>query len=787
MDPAYPAPRLVEYLRLGNTKGFINIEDAGNLPDAIETELNKLNINCQLSIQKRMPCGEQDSVIKGNEERSQIFVGPDDPAYIAFTSGSTGKPKGIIGRHGSLSHFLPWQQTTFNLGSSDRFSMLSGLSHDPLQRDILTPLWMGATLYIPDPDHFGDPNWLANWILTKKITFIHLTPAMGQFIWSSADKSKQLDSVRYFFFVGDKLTKYEVERVRSLAPQAELINSYGSTETQRAVGYYLIPTNPLIKAINDHRLYPIGRGIPNVQLLILNEEKEMCGIGELGEIYVRSPHLALGYLGDKSQTDASFLTNPFTGVNTDRMYKSGDLGRYLPDGNIEYYGRIDKQVKIRGFRIELEEIESALSKHLLVREVFVLAKDQEKRSKMLIAYVIPQEGDPPTAQELRNFIMKTLPDYMVPSAFLLLDTYPLTPNGKIDFSKLPEPGPSNLELDNGYLCPRTPNEETITKIWAEIIGIEIIGVQDNFYDLGGHSLLAIQIVAKIDEVLGKSIPISAFFQSPTVEGLANIIQINDLTPNPTYLTPIQTGGEKPPLFCVPAAASTAMRFKLLSKHLGQNQPLFGFEYPGMDGNSKPMTSIPEMAQVFNLELMKIQPQGPYYLAGMCYGGNVAFEMAQQLTISGHRVAFLGILDSNYAPRRRKTLHYYYHKVRGFINQLILGKETQPGEFIRMRKNWRSQSSDPINQRINRVFRSNIIARLAHSSPPYPRKITKFSTSWVVAKRATEQWRKATSFGLDDHLVPGTHQRRNREDSGIMDEPNVQVLAQKLKECLSQAE
>jgi amino acid adenylation domain-containing protein len=786
LDPAYPALRLDEYLRLGNPKGFIYLEENGKLPNAIENALENLNIICQISIPINWTSGEKGSYTTSKSNHLHFAVSPDDPAYVAFTSGSTGKPKGIIGRHGSLSHFLPWQQTAFNLNTSDRFSMLSGLSHDPLHRDIFTSLWVGATLYIPDPDKFAESGYLSSWIISKKITFIHLTPAMGQYIWFSADKSIVLDSIRYFFFVGDKLTHNDVVRMRSIAPQAKLINSYGSTETQRAVGYYVIPPAEDSDISNHHRLYPVGRGIPNVQLLLINEEKQMCGIGELGEIYVRSPHLALSYLRDKSLTNESFLPNPFTGDSSDRLYKTGDLGRYLPDGNIEYSGRRDKQVKIRGFRIELSEIESVIIKNPSVKDVVVMAKENEKGLMRLIAYIISTDGTVPNHQELRNFIMKTLPEHMVPSAFIFLDKYPLTPNGKLDYDSLPESVTNNSDLDRGYLGPRTSFEEIITKIWSDIIGLQKIGVQDNFYDLGGHSLLAIQIIARIEEILGKSIPLSVFLQSPTVEGLANEIQTESHTPEISYLVPIQTGGDKPPLFCVPAAASTAMRFKLLSKYLGLEQPLYGFDYPGMDGKSKPLVQIQDMAKTFISELLKIQPQGPYFLAGMCYGGNVAFEMAQQLKSSGHQVAFLGILDSNYAPKRRRTLPYYYHKTREFINQKILGNETKPGEFIRMKKNWRSLSSDPVKQRINLVFRANIIARLGHSSPPYPGKITKFSTRWVIAKRATEQWRRATSYGLEDHLVPGTHQRRNREESGIMDEPNVQVLAQKIQECLSQA-
>ena len=381
LDPAHPPTRLVKYIRLAKPKGIIHLKAAGNLPDEIKLELKETKHGFYIILPEK--CGDPSLGLGTDITTPQvnIQVGPNDPACVVFTSGSTGNPKGILGKHGSLSHFIPWQAAKFGLGSSDRFSMLSGLSHDPLQRDIFTSLWLGATLCIPDPDRFGDLGWLAEWMDREQITFVHLTPAMGQYICFSTHTKAVLNSVRYLFFVGDQLTQNDVEILRALVPQATMINSYGSTETQRAVGYFSISPQDEIDLDRHHRIYPIGCGIPNVQLLILNEEQLLCGIGELGEIYVRSPHLALGYLVQNYQSEAHFLINPFTGVENDRLYRTGDLGRYRPDGNVEFSGRIDKQVKLRGYRIELGEIETALIKHPGIKDAVVLARETAESLK----------------------------------------------------------------------------------------------------------------------------------------------------------------------------------------------------------------------------------------------------------------------------------------------------------------------------------------------------------------------------------------------------------------------
>jgi amino acid adenylation domain-containing protein len=522
LDPAYPASRVLDCTQQAEPRGWLQLEAAGPLPDPVMEFAETLPSMRRLEL-PRSSAGISEVVGKFPIDNPGVSVGPDDLAYVSFTSGSTGHPKGILGRHGPLTHFLPWQEEAFRISASDRFSMLSGLSHDPLQRDVFTPLWAGATICIPDPDIIGTPK-LANWMAEEAITFAHLTPPMLKMLAETAEPGQRISSLRHVFFVGDRLTHGEVERVRRLSPQVTCIASYGATETQRAVGYHVIAPDSDERNHRSRPEYPLGRGMGDTQLLVLNGERQLAGIGEFGEIYVRSCHLARGYLNDAALTAAKFLNNPFTKDNDDRLYKTGDMGRYLPDGNVEFAGRIDNQVKIRGYRIELGEIESVLAHHSGIRETAVATQQDRAGDLQIIAYIVPQEVAP-TTHDLRDYLKAKLPDYMVPSAFVMIDFLPLTPNGKLDRKALPIADLFHRAQGKTYRAPRTPVEEKMAAIWAEVLRVDKVGMDDNFFDLGGHSLLATQAMSRMRAVFNCDIPLRTLFESPTVGDLAKIISV----------------------------------------------------------------------------------------------------------------------------------------------------------------------------------------------------------------------------------------------------------------------
>ena len=457
----------------------------------------------------------------------------DSTAVVTFTSGSTGRPKGVMGRHSSLTHFYPWMEKTFDLRPTDRYSMCSGIAHDPLQRDIFTPVFFGCTLYIPTQDDIVTPGRLAEWMNANDVNIACLTPAMGQLL-NTAAEGVTIPTLRVCLFVGDLLIKRDVRRLTHIAPNVSVINMYGSTETQRAVGYYAVPREPeLLDRMKE--VMPAGKGMFDSQLLILNKRGRLSAVGEAGEIYVRSPHIAKGYIGLPDQTRAKFLTNPFLPSETtcieDRVYRTGDLGRYMLDGNVEVMGRADEQVKIRGFRIELGEINAKLSTLPGVRENVTIVRTDGDREKRIVSYVVPVDGssaDSPSVemeQSLIGLLRKKLPAYMVPSRIVILEMLPLTPNGKIDRAVLPPPkerGSSTAaSVDNTrILHSLTETERTVARLFASILNISVQSRDDDFFHLGGHSLLATRFIQALQDEEGLTLPASAIYQCPTIATLS---------------------------------------------------------------------------------------------------------------------------------------------------------------------------------------------------------------------------------------------------------------------------
>lgn len=509
IDPAYPPSRQNVYLQVAKPRALVVLAKAGTLHQTV-----RQCIDTELEIRVEVPALElqPDGSIKGGSasagaadvltdaqalagESTKIVLGPDSVGTLSFTSGSTGIPKGVRGRHHSLTHFFPWMGERFGLGAHERFTMLSGIAHDPIQRDIFTPLFFGAELHIPTADDIGTPGRLAEWMAASKASVTHLTPAMGQLL--SAQAVAQIASLRNAFFVGDVLTKRDCTRLQSLAANVRIVNMYGTTETQRAVSYFAIPPvseNSTFLATQKD-IMPAGQGMQDVQLLVVNrhERTATCAVGEVGEIYVRSGGLAEGYLGPASVTAEKFLPNflapdirwedtlsgppaQFWKGVRDRMYRTGDLGRYLPDGTVECTGRADDQVKIRGFRIELGEIDTHLSRHPLVRENVTLVRRDKDEEKVLVSYFVPGAGAAELEEkssagegegeeqedgkkvggkdaglvrgmrrnrrlikDIRDYLKKKLPSYSVPTLFVPLGRMPLNPNGKIDKPALPFP------------------------------------------------------------------------------------------------------------------------------------------------------------------------------------------------------------------------------------------------------------------------------------------------------------------------------------------------------------
>jgi amino acid adenylation domain-containing protein len=481
-------------------------------------------MRCRLAI----PLGSEDRAafisISPATRLPQADIQFEDAAYVAFTSGTTGNSKAVLGTHGPLSHFLRWHTETFGFGPGDRFSMLSGLSHDPLLRDIFTPLWSGGAVLVPEPEDMAMPGGLAAWLRRERITVAHLTPAMSGLLQTGGDEGS-LPDLRYAFFGADILTERDVARICRRAPQATVVNFYGTTETPQAMSYWVMPPIPARAGDEGRGRIPLGRGIEGAQLLVLNRARSLAGIGELGEIHIRSPYLAAGYLDDDALQEDRFLPNPMTASQGDRMYRTGDLGCYRPDGAVEFAARADDQVKIRGYRVEPGQVEAALCRHPGLRQCHVAAQRGPDGNSRLIGYVVPADGAIPTSGELYEFLRERLPDYMVPSAFVLLPALPLTPNGKLDRRTLPQPELAIFAPTRGPATPLAGMEEALAGMWTDLLGVSGVGADDNFFASGGHSLLATQLLWRIRQRFEVDLPVRRLFEHPTPAGLAEAIRL----------------------------------------------------------------------------------------------------------------------------------------------------------------------------------------------------------------------------------------------------------------------
>ena len=568
-------------------------------------------------------------------------IAADDAAYIFFTSGTTGVPKGVLGCHKGLSHFLAWQRQTFAISPQDRIGQLIAPSFDVVLRDIFLPLTSGATLCLPQEENILEPTQILSWLEREQISAFHTVPGLAQSWLTNVPAGVFLCNLRWLFFAGEPLKGTLIQQWREAFPQAgEIVNLYGPTETTLAKCCYRVPN----KISSGVQL--VGFPLPETQALVLGINNQLCGIGEKGEIVIRTPFRTLGYINSSNENLSRFVKNPFGHDQQDLLYYTGDLGRYHPDGSLEILGRLDHQVKIRGVRIEPKEIEAVLSQHPDLLQNIVIVREDVPGDKKLVAYVVASTETTPTNGEIRQFLRQQLPEYMIPSVFVFLDTIPLTPNGKVNRRALPVPDNTRQESSSTFVAPQDQLESHLTEIWSQVLGIQPIGVRDNFFDLGGNSLKAVTLFAQIEKQFGKKLPIATLFQSGTVAEIAQIIRSKEWLAFWSSLVPIQPTGSKPPLFYIHPGGGNLLVYRDLAIALGSDQPVYGLQPRGLDGKYAPFNRIEDMAAHYFAQIRKLQPHGPYFLAGLSSGGATAWEIAQLLQAQGQKVALLALFDSS---------------------------------------------------------------------------------------------------------------------------------------------
>jgi amino acid adenylation domain-containing protein len=443
-------------------------------------------------------------------------VSPDDAAYIYFTSGTSGTPKGILGQHNTLSHLITWERETFEIGPEDRCGLTTRLLFDMVLRDIFTTLTSGATLCIPpDETLVLDPPAALRWLAEERITLLHIVPTLATRWLERVPQGASLPDMRWVYFAGEPLTEQLVRGWReTFAPGGGVaVNYYGTTETMVRT-YHVIPPEP------SPGVQSVGVPLPHCQTVLVNRAGLLCGIDEVGNVLLRSRIYTLGYLNAPDEQRIRFAPNRFGDDPTDVGYVTGDVGRYLPDGTVGVFGRIDDQVKIKGVRIEPAEVQAAVCRHPDVASAVVVAREQHGQPA-LVGYVVPRAGASVTTSALRSYLRERLPEVMVPEAFVTLDALPALPNGKVDKKSLPPPGTSRDDEDVADL--RTDTERILAQIWAQTLNVDRVGRYDNFFDLGGHSLKVVDVVARIRETLRVDVPLRLLFEQPTLCGLAEAV------------------------------------------------------------------------------------------------------------------------------------------------------------------------------------------------------------------------------------------------------------------------
>jgi amino acid adenylation domain-containing protein len=519
LDPAYPKKRLTSILE-----------------EAQVPLLLAQNHLVELLPQQKLPVvcvdSEWETIAKQSEETPPSEVTPQNLAYVMYTSGSTGTPKGVQMPHASLWHYVESINKVLHVQTNDVYLHTASFSFSSSLRQLMVPLCQGAKAIVVTREQSKNPLSLFELIQEQGVTIFDTVQSVWRYGLEAIEhldkESKEAllkSKLRLLVFSGGLLPCQLLKKLRGeLKHQPRIVNIYGQTESIGVCAY------PIPAEFNKEQGYvPVGHPLADTQVYLLDDHLQPVPVGEPGELHVAAATLARGYLNRPELTAEKFISNPFSDEPTARLYKTGDVARYLPDGTLEILGRLDHQVKIREMRIELGEIESVLEQHTTVREAVVTAIEDKLGDKCLVAYIVlklpsARVNQTVFTKELRSFLAENLPEYMVPSALVVLDALPLTPNGKLNRGALPTPDIGRLELENTFVAPRTPVEETLTGIWAEVLGLEQVSIHDNFFELGGHSLRATQVISRIQDAFAVKFTLHSLFETPTVAGFAERIE-----------------------------------------------------------------------------------------------------------------------------------------------------------------------------------------------------------------------------------------------------------------------
>jgi amino acid adenylation domain-containing protein len=623
LDPAYPRERIRHLLNDAQVAALLSQrrfrELTGSLSGFRSLELDT----------------ERDEISRQSDEEPCVRIDSKNLAYIIYTSGSTGQPKGVAIQHQSAVVFSHWARQQFTDAELSGVLASTSICFDLSVFEIFVPLsWGGRVILVEnalDVIHLSE---------RERVRVMNTVPsAMTELL-----RVKGLpDTVVTVNLAGEALRNALVQQVYDQKNIQRVLNLYGPSEDTTYSTCACVSKNV------SKGSAPIGRPIANTRVYVLNEAHQPVSVGTVGELYLSGDGLARGYLNRPDATAEKFLPNSFSSIPGARMYRTGDRVRWLTDGSLEFLGRLDHQVKIRGYRIELGEIEAALLTYPGIKQAVVVAREDSHGSKQLVAYLeVPRDTRHLKPRVLREHLRESLPEYMTPSLFLVLDRLPLTPNGKVDRHALPAPDRTCSNPSRSCLPPRDTFELRCTQIWEEVLGVRGISVRDDFFELGGHSLNAFAAMAKIGKAFQRDLPVSVLFQQPTVEHLAGLLRRDEPSTAFSPLVPLQAKGARAPFFCVHPAGGNVLCYVKLAHSMGHDQPFYGLQSPALADREVEARSMEEIAALYVQAVRQVQPKGPYFIGGYCIGGVFAFEMAHQLQHLGERVASLVLIDS-YPP------------------------------------------------------------------------------------------------------------------------------------------
>src|SRR5215217_259041 len=778
LDPDYPRARLA--FMIDDLKASILLTVNHHVP---QLPNNATHLICLDTDWKRIEPFDHD-----NPPHTTL---PSNLAYVIYTSGSTGAPKGVAIEHRQLVNYTRAVTRRLKLPTTGHYAMVSTFAAD-LGNTVLFPsICNGGCLHLLSRECAVDPEAAVEYFRHEAIDCLKIVPSHLSSLLTSSDARVVLPRQR-LILGGEGLSWNLIGKLRQLAPDCTIINHYGPTETTVGAITHEIGT---MDSGTDSSFAPLGHPIDGAKVMIMTEDLRLAPREAAGEIYIGGAGVARGYLNRPDLTAERFVPDPYSTETGARLYKTGDRGRCLPDGTIEFLGRVDYQVKIRGNRVEVGEIEAVIAALPEVQDSVVIVREDEPGEKRLVAYVVARDRGQ-SATYLRAKLNEKLPGYMVPSAFILLKSLPLTPNGKVDRSALPKPD-QRPHLDLVRVDARDSLELQLIDVWQKVLAIHPIGVDDDFFELGGDSILGARLFAEIGKILGKRLPLATLFQASTVAGLASLLRQDDWSPNWSSLIAIQPQGTKPPLYCVHACGAHVLIYRSLVSHLSSDQPVYGLQAAGLDYQKECLIRVEDMAAHYLEEIREFQSQGPYYLLGDTLGGLFALEMAHQLGIAGQEVALLAMLDTHcplpLAPGKRIVSHLRHLKELGVRTYLRAAAHRMK---IRLALNRKSDAAVvPLTDEEQRYEQKVLVAKdplarlewaiyraTQHYVPPkrIAAKLAYFLARDNEYKNRSEdnrrRWKTIADGGFELYVIPGRHDT-------IREEPNVSYLAQKLTACL----